>query len=120
MTVKLLLLKSGEDVVADVREMVVPDREDKMVVGYYLDSPHRVKLIADVPKDGTTQHRSRIQMIPWLPLSKDRTIPIPSDWVVTIVEPHDEVKDMLIKRLEEINEAETVSTDEQSESVDSD
>ena len=120
MTVKLLLLKSGEDVVADVQEMVIPDGEDKRVVGYYLDAPHRVKLIADVPKDGTTQHRSKIQMIPWLPLSKDRTIPIPSDWVVTIVEPHEEVKDMLIKRLEEINEAEAVSTDEQSESVDSD
>lgn len=120
MTVKLLLLKSGEDVVADVQEMVVPDGEDKRVIGYYLDSPHRVKLIADAPKDGTTQHRSKIQMIPWLPLSRDRTIPIPSDWVVTIVNPHDEVKDMLIKRLDEINEAEAASTNEQSESVDSD
>ena len=120
MTVKLLLLKSGEDVVADVQEMVIPGDEDKRIVGYYLDAPHRVKLIAEAPKDGTTQHRSRIQMIPWLPLSKDRTIPIPSDWVVTIVNPHDEVRDMLIKRLEEINEAEAASTDEQSESVDSD
>ncbi len=120
MTVKLLLLKSGEDVVADVQEMVIPGDEDKRIVGYYLDSPHRVKLIADAPKDGTTQHRSRIQMMPWLPLSKDRLIPIPSDWVVTIVHPHDEVRDMLIKRLEEINEAEAASTDEQPEPVDSD
>ena len=120
MTIKLLLLKSGEDVVADVQEMVVPNGDEKRVVGYYLDSPHRVKLIAGSPQDGTTQHRSKIQMIPWLPLSKDRLIPIPSDWVVTIVHPHDEVKNMLTKRLEEINEAEAASTDEQSESVDSD
>ena len=120
MTIKLLLLKSGEDVVADVQEMVIPNGEDNRVIGYYLDSPHRVKLVADTPKSGTTQHRTKIQMIPWLPLSKDRTIPIPSDWVVTIVHPHDEVRDMLIKRLEQINETEAASTDEQPESVDSD
>ena len=33
MTVKILLLKSGEDVIADVKEMVSPD--DK-VIGYFL------------------------------------------------------------------------------------
>ena len=33
MTIKILLLKSGEDVVADVKEMVSPD--DK-VIGYFL------------------------------------------------------------------------------------
>ena len=36
MTVKILLLKSGEDVIADVKEMVSPD---KKVIGYFLDKP---------------------------------------------------------------------------------
>ena len=44
MSVKLLTLKSTEDVIADVQEMVV----DEKVVGYYLKYPCRVKLIADI------------------------------------------------------------------------
>ena len=43
MTVKLLVLRSGEDIVADVQEMVVNEK----VVGYYLDCPHRAKLITE-------------------------------------------------------------------------
>ena len=41
MTVKLALLKSGEDVIADIAEMVV----DEKVVGYVFDQPGAVKLI---------------------------------------------------------------------------
>jgi hypothetical protein len=33
MTVKLLLLKSGEDIIADVKEMVVGEEENARVVG---------------------------------------------------------------------------------------
>ena len=35
MTVKLLLLKSGEDVIADVTEMGSGDKDDRRVVGYF-------------------------------------------------------------------------------------
>ena len=46
MTIKLLILKSGEDVIADIDEMVVNER----VVGYYLDCPHRAKLVTEQNK----------------------------------------------------------------------
>ena len=42
MTVKLVLLKSGEDVVADVAEMVVG--EAQAVVGYFLKNPCTAKV----------------------------------------------------------------------------
>jgi hypothetical protein len=120
MTVKLLLLKSGEELVADVSEMNVNVEGSDKVVGYYLDCPHKVKLISEAPKNGTTKYRSRIQMIGWMPLTKDRTIPVPSDWVVTIVEPHEEVVKMFTKRRDQINETETVSNHEQSYLVEPD
>jgi hypothetical protein len=41
MTIKLLLLKSGEDIIANVNEMVVGDEENKRIVGYFLDRPWR-------------------------------------------------------------------------------
>ncbi len=116
MTVKLLILKSGEDIIADIQEMVAQEK----VIGYYLDCPHRAKLITEKPKGGNTKYRSRIQLLPWIPLSKDRTIPVVADWVVSIMEPIDTLKEMFETQLEKINESESPSNDEQPSSVDSD
>jgi len=82
--IKLLLLKSGEDVIADVTEMTV----DEKVVGYYLKYPCRVNLCSNVDTaDGSSRVPSKIQLLPWMPLSKDKVIPVVSDWVVTMTEP---------------------------------
>ena len=35
MTIKLLLLKSGEDIIADVTEMAVGEEDEKTIVGYF-------------------------------------------------------------------------------------
>ena len=40
MTVKLVLLKSGEDLIADIQEMV----KDDLVIGYFLTKPCIVKM----------------------------------------------------------------------------
>ncbi len=44
MTIKLLLLKSGEDIIADTTEMTVGEDEDRRVVGYFLNKPCVVKM----------------------------------------------------------------------------
>ena len=89
MTVKILLLKSGEDVVADVKEMVSPD--DK-VIGYFLTKPCIIKLI---PKETEgNKKETSISMYPWMPLAKEKAIPLPTDWVVTMVTPIEKVETM--------------------------
>jgi len=90
MTVKILLLKSGEDVIADVKEMVSPDEK---VIGYFLTKPCVVKLI---PKDSEDENKKEtaIRMYPWMPLAKEKDIPLPTDWVVTIVTPIEKVEQM--------------------------
>jgi len=90
MTVKILLLKSGEDVIADLKEMVSPDEK---VIGYFLTKPCVVKLI---PKDSEDESRKEtaIRMYPWMPLAKEKDIPLPTDWVVTIVTPIEKVEQM--------------------------
>lgn len=94
MTVKLLLLKSGEDVIADVREMCVGDEERPTIVGYYLRYPCNVKLVGkDIEHKGDQQHPFRMHLTPWMPLSKEELIPIVADWVVTATEPIDELKE---------------------------
>ena len=90
MTIKILLLKSGEDVIADLKEMVSPDEK---VIGYFLTKPSVVKLI---PKDSEDESRTEtaIRMYPWMPLAKEKDIPLPTDWVVTIVTPIEKVEQM--------------------------
>ena len=90
MTIKILLLKSGEDVIADLKEMVSPDEK---VIGYFLNKPSVVKLI---PKDSDHESRKEtaIRMYPWMPLAKEKDIPLPTDWVVTIVTPLEKVEQM--------------------------
>ena len=97
MAVKLVILKSGEDVIADITEMVLKDdtKENKRVVGYFLTRPCGVTLNnnnIDINDDNKDSYQ--IKLFPWCPLTKDDRIPFPTDWVVTVVEPIDKLKEM--------------------------
>ena len=113
MTVKILLLKSGEDVVADVKEMVSPD--DK-VIGYFLTKPCVIKLIpkeTDSPK--MSKKETSISMYPWMPLAEEKEIPLPTDWVVTMVTPIKKVETMYKEDV--LNGKTTDQTDSSNEST---
>jgi hypothetical protein len=38
-----------------------------------------------------------VSLFPWMPLSKDERIPIPADWMITMVEPVDKLKEMYVE-----------------------
>ena len=100
MTVKLAILKSGEDIIADIKEMIVGEGEDKKVVGYFLTRACGVSLSNQVLKtDGVDQDSYKLKLFPWCPLSQDEVIPLTADWVVTIVEPIDKLKQMYEKEV---------------------
>ena len=113
MTVKILLLKSGEDVIADVKEMVSPD--DK-VIGYFLTKACVIKLLpkeTDSPK--MSKKETSISMYPWMPLAKEKDIPLPTDWVVTMVTPIEKVETMYKEDV--LNGKTTDQTDSSNEST---
>ena len=110
MTVKILLLKSGEDVISDVKEMISPD---KKVIGYFLSKPCVVKLLPKTT-DGNKRETS-ISMYPWMPLSKEKQIPLPTDWVVTMVTPIEKVETMYKEDV--LNGKTTDQTDSSDEST---
>ena len=97
-----MLLKSGEDIITDVQEMIFGEDEDKRVVGYYLTRPCIIKMIT--PNLLTEENEDRgpqkmgyqVQLHPWMPLTADEKIPVPSDWVVTIVTPTEKLKQMYV------------------------
>ena len=127
MTVKLLLLKSGEDLISEVQEMVFGEDEEKRVVGYYLTRPCIVKmrtpnlLTEENENQGLQKIGYQVTLQPWMPLTVDEKIPVPSDWVVTMVNPTEKLKQMYIEDV--INHGKNTqdsSTDEQSNSNQSD
>jgi len=123
MTVKLVLLKSGEDIVADVSEMVVGDEKDKenppRVIGYYLNRPCVVRMtdsrnLPELTKGNEQKQGYSVSLFPWMPLSKEDKIPIPADWMITMVEP--------VTKLSQMYDEDIVNNgkDNQSDSTDDD
>ena len=102
MTIKLLLLKSGEDIIADTTEMTVGEDEDRRVVGYFLNKPCVVKmrypeLLAEQSEGPAKKAGYEVSLFPWMPLAVEETIPVVADWVITMVEPVIKLKEMYVK-----------------------
>jgi hypothetical protein len=98
MTIKLVLLKSGEDVIADVSEMAVGEKQQ--VVGYFLNNPCIAKVFRRDSGD------TEMKVSPYVPLSKDKNIPVPADWVVSIVEPIDQLTELYQKSIKKYGKSE--------------
>ena len=120
MTIKVLVLKSGEDVLADVQEMMSSNDE---VMGYFLTKPVVVKLqTTGTPTQEelapTSQKGSELSvtMFPWMPIARERSIPLSTDWVVTMVTPIEKIQAMYEKGVLN-NGKETDSTDSSDEPV---
>jgi hypothetical protein len=114
MTVKLAILKSGEDIVADIKEMIVGEGDDAKVVGYFLTRPCGVSLNSKAIKIDDNES-FELKLFPWCPLTKQDKIPITADWVVTIVDPIDKIKQMYEKEVLGNGTSESVDSDEQSD-----
>lgn len=84
MAVKLLVLKSYEDVIAEVAEI----SNGLSITHYKLSNPYVTRVDDE-----------KVTYYPYLPLSKDKDIKIPSDWVVTVVDPLDEVTQSYLENL---------------------
>lgn len=99
MTVKLAILKSGEEIISDIKECFFDDK----MVNYILEKPCKVqingsyKIFGDEDEDNFKERYS-ITLLKWPQLSDDEIVSIPPDWVVTIVEPNSQLKEMYEKR----------------------
>ncbi len=119
MTIKLMLLKSGEDIIADVAEMAMGEEENKRVVGYFLKQPCVVKMRNPnlTEEDGNNKKAGfEVSLFPWMPLSKEKTIPITAEWVITMVEPITTLKEMYTEDVVNYDkDDQNSSTDEQTD-----
>ncbi len=118
MTIKLALLKSGEDVIADWHELVGDNDE---VAAYLAKSPYTVTLKkSDIPTSTKEPTKVGLSFFPWMPLSKDKDIPVNPDWVVTLVEPVEEVKQSYEEKVNGIEERRNGGSPDNGDNTDSD
>ena len=104
MSVKLVMLKSGEDIITDVKDL----KSEEGIVGYYFHNPlivqinHPEKPTVLNEDSSSREYESKIsvQFYPWIPLSEESRIPCSADWVVTIVEPVKNIKKLYQERLD--------------------
>ena len=89
MSIQLALLKSGEDVIADIKEY--RDENDNLV-SYLFRDPYIIKIKTSqllVEEEGTPKHE--VIYYKWISLSKDSDIIVNKDWVVCITDPLDSI-----------------------------
>ena len=103
MSVKLLLLKSGEQVLADTKELRRKDEVPMVdkVHGYLLTKPHKVS--ANKPlvlTENVDEERNvEITLSPWILLTEDKVMTVPKEWVITIVNPIDSIVKMYQEKI---------------------
>ena len=102
MSIKLTLLKSGETLISEMKELVA--EKEQQAHAYLLENPHivqtREKTFLSEEEKKTGDFGIDVIMIPWIILSADKKVIIPVDVVTTIVEPIESVKQMFIDKNE--------------------
>ena len=101
MSIKLTLLKTGEQLISDMKELVAEGQDQAHA--YLLDNPHTVEInekqfiTEEEKKDG--DYGINVTILPWIILSKDSQMIIPVDSVLTVVEPLESVTQLYLDKM---------------------
>ena len=112
MSIKIALLKSGESVIADIKELI---QEDK-ICGYLFTNPYviglqpRFQILTEEPQESSGE--TNISFTPWIPFTVDKEIPVRYDWLVTVVSPAKQIQELYEEMINGQND-QIDSTDEQ-------
>ena len=91
MSIKLALLKSGEEVIADISEF--RQKETDILISYLFKKPYCIKIkTSNVLVEDKSKEKHELAYYKWMTLSKDDDIIVNKDWVVCITEPLDSIK----------------------------
>ena len=103
MSVKLLLLKSGEGVITEVKEILDPDSKDP--IGFHMHKPFRLDIVSNA-EDGIVINQQKgyqVSWFPWAPLSKERDFFLPGHHVLTAYDPLDSITEQYLLAIKEEN-----------------
>ena len=103
MSVKLLLLKSGEEVITEVKEILDPNSKDP--IGFHMHKPFRLDIVSN-DDDGIVINQTKgyqVSWFPWAPLSIERDFFLPGHHVLTAYDPLDDIAEQYLTAIKEEN-----------------
>ena len=109
MAIKVVKLKSNEDIIADIQE--VQDKETGVRQAFILTHSYKIaieKELVPETEERNQMYNGRILLEKWQPLTYDEEIAINPDWVVSIVEPILSVLEAYGQTLKPVEEAKAV------------
>ena len=101
MAVKIAVLKSGEDVIADVKEII--DKETEKQLSLVFTNPYVVTVSKTtetifLTEENTNDNQASVNFTKWMPLTEDTDIMVPYDWVVTFINPHTDILNSYLEK----------------------
>ena len=109
MSIKITVLKSGEQIISDMKELMTEGEENAQA--YMLVNPHTYEInekqfITEEEKE-EGDYGIDVSLLPWLILSKDSQMIIPVDSVLTVVEPVDALTKLYQDKMDSFKMEET-------------
>ena len=102
MSIKILLLKSNEEIITEVQE--IEDPETKQNLGFRLHKPFRLEIVSDEGDLVFNREKGyQLSWFPWAPLSKDKEFFLPPQHVITAYDPLDSITEQYIQAIKEEN-----------------
>ena len=106
MSIKLTLLKTGEQLISEMKELVPEGQEQ--VHAYLLDNPHTVEInekqfVTEEEIKTGADYGINVSLLPWIILSEDKDMIIPIDSVLTVVEPLESVTQLYLDKLDAVD-----------------
>ena len=111
MSIKITVLKTGEHIISDMKELMTEGEENAQA--YMLVNPHTYEInekqfITEEEKElDDGDYGINVSLLPWIILSKDKKMIIPTDSVLTVVEPIDAVTQLYLDKVNSFEIEET-------------
>ena len=102
MSIKITVLKSGDHLISDMKELVAEDKDE--IKAYLLENPHTYELkeqqFLTEEEKVIGDYGINVTLLPWIILSKDKKMMIPVDSVLTVVEPLESVTKLYLDKID--------------------
>lgn len=98
MSIKLIYMRTGEEVISEVKEIAHPESGEP--IGYHMHKPFRLDIVQQ-NIEFNSERGYQLEWFPWAPLSKDRDFFIPGSQVITVYEPLDSLISQYVSAIDE-------------------
>tara|TARA_R100000231_G_scaffold12715_1_gene14314 strand:- start:517 stop:819 length:303 start_codon:yes stop_codon:yes gene_type:complete len=96
MSIKVAILRTGDQIIADMKEVV----SEESPVAYLLKDPQKIVINSPILITDENKRSIELSLSSWIIVTEDKEIVVPVNHVVTVVEPLESVKKMYLEKLD--------------------